>query len=47
MLKETDMTVTEIAGQCGFSSASYFTEMFHREYGMTPVDFRKAEQEEV
>lgn len=40
MLKSTDMTITEIAGACGFSSASYFTEMFTRQKGCTPKTYR-------
>ena len=40
-LKSTDMTVTEIAGCCGFSGASYFTEQFTKHKGMSPTAFRK------
>ena len=41
LLKSTDLTITEIAGLCGFSGASYFTEMFTRQKGMTPTAYRK------
>lgn len=41
LLKSTDMTVTEIADACGFSSASYFTEMFSRKKGCTPRQYRR------
>ena len=41
LLKSTDLTVTEIAGICGFSGASYFTELFTRRKGITPTAFRK------
>ena len=41
LLKSTDMSVTEIAGCCGFSGASYFTEQFTRHKGMSPSAFRK------
>ena len=41
LLKSTDLTVTEIAGICGFSGPSYFTELFTRQKGITPTAFRK------
>lgn len=34
------LTISEIAHECGFSSSSYFTELFHREIGTTPKKFR-------
>lgn len=42
LLKSTGMTITEIAGACGFSSASYFTEMFTKQKGCSPKAYRKA-----
>ena len=42
LLKSTDMTISEIAGACGFSSASYFTEMFTRQKGLTPTAYRRS-----
>lgn len=41
LLKGTAMTITEIADACGFSSASYFTEMFTRQKGCPPKVYRK------
>lgn len=41
LLKSTSMTVTEIANECGFSSASYFTEIFTRQKGCPPTAYRK------
>ncbi|MBQ9153574.1 MAG: helix-turn-helix transcriptional regulator [Solobacterium sp.] len=41
MLEDTDRSVTEIAGLCGFPGTSYYSEMFHREYGMTPSQWRR------
>lgn len=41
LLKSTDLTVTEIAGICGFSGPSYFTELFSRQKGITPTAYRK------
>lgn len=33
-------SVTEIAGNCGFSSLSYFGKVFHRTFGCTPAAYR-------
>ena len=41
LLKSTDMTITEIAGLCGYGSPSYFTEMFTRHKGCSPKAYRK------
>ena len=41
LLKNTDMTVTEIALACGFSGASYYAEAFRRESGKSPSQYRK------
>lgn len=43
LLKSTDMTITEIAGACGFGSASYFTEMFTKQKGCSPRAYRNTE----
>lgn len=40
-LKNTQMTVNEIAGATGFTSANYFYAIFKRETGMTPAAFRE------
>lgn len=40
LLAETDSSVTQIAAQCGFSSAGYFGKQFLKEYGQTPVQYR-------
>lgn len=36
LLRETDLTVPEIAEQTGFSSAKYFREIFKRQTGLSP-----------
>jgi AraC-like DNA-binding protein len=41
LLADTRMSVTEIAGRCGFNGASYYTELFTKIVGMTPRDYRK------
>ena len=40
-LTSTDMSVTEVALECGFNSVSYFIENFKKMYGITPAKFRK------
>lgn len=40
-LQNTGMSVTEIAEQLGFSSATYFTAWFRRMTGQPPLQFRK------
>jgi LacI family transcriptional regulator len=49
MLKETPASITAIAESCGFSSANYFAEVFHRTTGQTPRAYRQkqADQEKV
>lgn len=41
LLLETDLTVSEIAEQTGFSSPSYFSRCFKKICGMPPVEYRK------
>lgn len=42
LLEDTDLPVTEVALRTGFGSSSYFTKMFRRAYGKTPVAHRKS-----
>ena len=41
LLSSTDMTVLEIAMQCGFSDANYFSRIFKKYKGKTPTACRK------
>jgi len=41
LLVSTDDSVTEIAFACGFSGASYFTELFRKSFGSTPKEYRE------
>ena len=41
LLIKGDLNCTEIAYYCGFSNSAQFTDMFKREYGMPPKDYRK------
>lgn len=37
----TDMKMQDVARECGFSSATYFSTKFQRIYGMTPTQYRE------
>ena len=39
LLAQSDMTLTQIAYECGFSSQSYFSYAFKRSMGMTPREY--------
>lgn len=41
LVVSTDLSIAEIARQVGFHSASYFTELFRRERGITPLRCRR------
>lgn len=40
LLKNTELSISEIALTTGFNSPSYFSSTFHKEYKITPADFR-------
>lgn len=42
LLRSSGMSITEIAAACGYSSLSYFTELFTRTKGCSPSKFRKS-----
>ena len=39
-LSETDLTISEIAEQCGYSDAAYFSYYFKKSFGLTPCEYR-------
>lgn len=41
LMKNSDMTLTEICYEVGFSGASYFAENFRRSYGCSPREYKK------
>lgn len=41
LLDHTDLNITEIALECGFHGASYFTETFRKMHGISPKEYRK------
>jgi LacI family transcriptional regulator len=42
LLRHTDLSLTQIAQRCGFSSATYFCRFFKRDTGLTPNAYRKS-----
>ena len=42
-IKNTELSISEIALKTGFSSFSYFGKMFSKNYGTTPLKYRKAD----
>ncbi len=41
LLRTDDKSITEIAMSVGFGSASYFAEIFHKHFGISPTEYRK------
>jgi len=40
LLLQTDLSVEEIAGGCGFADGSHLSRIFHKHYGAKPADYR-------
>lgn len=45
LLINSSCPIVEVALKCGFNSQSYFTQMFKRNYGVSPKEYRKQFQE--
>ena len=43
LLRTSDRSILEIAGQSGFENLSYFNRIFKRKYGISPGKARKAD----
>ena len=41
MLRDTNMPIIEISMACGFQNASYFTQIFQKEIGLNPREYRR------
>lgn len=41
LLSESDLSVTEVAMECGFSSVGYFGKTFRKALGCSPTEFKK------
>ncbi|MBP3900019.1 MAG: helix-turn-helix domain-containing protein [Blautia sp.] len=46
-MEDTDRSITRISMDCGFSSPSAFSKLFHERYGMAPQDYRKFRRSEA
>ena len=44
LLAETDLSMSQIAQLLGFSSLSYFSQVFHRTQGMSPKEYRLSQK---
>ncbi|AHG20166.1 AraC family transcriptional regulator [Chania multitudinisentens RB-25] len=40
-IRESDMTITEIAFLCGFVNSNHFTSLYKKTFGITPTDERR------
>ena len=40
LLRESDLTMAQIADMCGFNDASYFSYYFKKSFGITPGEYR-------
>jgi len=45
LLRDTDLTLAGIAAQCGFCNASYLSNLFRRETGLSPRDWRRTHRD--
>ena len=41
LMRDTDLNISEISYRAGFSSTNYFCNVFKKEKGITPKEFRK------
>lgn len=46
LLKNTKLTVMEIADRCGFNDSNYFSTVFRQTMGLTPYQYRKMSRTE-
>ena len=41
LLKESELSITEVAGQVGYTDTNYFSRVFKKVHGKTPKDYRR------
>jgi YesN/AraC family two-component response regulator len=44
LLKQTQWSVTQIATMVGYNDSAYFSRVFHKITGQSPVDFRQGQR---
>jgi AraC-like DNA-binding protein len=44
LLKNTNLSITQVAAAVGFSESAHFSRTFQREVGMTPRAYRRGRQ---
>ena len=44
LLTHTSLNVTEIAIRCGFNDGNYFGDAFRKEFGLSPLQYRKRQK---
>lgn len=47
LIRTTDMSIEQVAKYVGFTRQSYFSQRFKDQYGATPMQYRKANQEKT
>lgn len=47
LLDNTDLSITELAHNIGFSSASYYTQIFRKQMGFTPIQYRNRKNNQL
>ncbi|MBQ2923206.1 MAG: helix-turn-helix domain-containing protein [Tyzzerella sp.] len=47
LLYSTDLSVDDIAKQCGFQNANYFAKVFRKYLNITPTDFRRQNKQPI
>ena len=47
MLRNTDLPIRTISEECGFSGAEYFSSLFKKQIGISPLAFRHASVDEI
>ncbi|WP_369308935.1 helix-turn-helix domain-containing protein [Providencia rettgeri] len=41
LLRSTSLSISEIAGQCGYEDSNYFSSVFHKKMNMTASEYRR------
>ena len=47
LLRQSELTITDVALQAGFSTSAYFSKIFRERVGQTPREYRRSKAETV